>query len=402
MARFMSVTGWAMITESLRRGCVAACLVLTSGAVQAADIVIINGDNPGEGLNEPTPRAPVPGNPGETVGAQRLNAIGYVADLLGSRIVSDVPIVVEVTFSSLRCRSTNADLAAAGPDRLVSDFPGSQPGVFYALALANAISGGRIESAPDISAEFNAALDAQDDCLGGADWYYGLDNDPPGDDLNFISTAAHELIHGLGFASFVDLQSGEFFMNLPSIYETFIRDLSFGTTWPNLNSNQRAASAANDGNVIWDGPSITPQVSNRFSGGRVGSDLQLYAPNPVEPGSSISHWDDDLTPNALMEPFVDARGDVDIRNGIGLAACVLADIGWTLNSGVGCPDDNGAGIPAPDGSVDGSGNADTGDVLGSSDSDGGGGGCSLGRGAPDPIWLLLLLVAVWRLRRSAA
>ena len=403
MARSASAMGLVMVTDALRRGCAAALLVLTAGAVQAADIRIINGDTPGEGLNDTTPRDPVPGNPGTTVGAQRLNALGYVADLRGSRIGSDVPILVEVTFSNLRCRSTNADLAAAGPERLVSDFPGAQPGVFYALALANAINGARIESGPDISADFNAALDAPDDCLGGADWYYGLDNNPPGDDLNFVSTATHELIHGLGFASFVNLQTGEFFMGLPSIYETFIRDLGFSTTWPSLNNNERMASAANDGNVVWDGPSITPQVSARYSDGTVGSDLQLYAPNPVEPGSSISHWEADLTPNALMEPFVDARGDVDIRNGIGLAACVLSDLGWGLINRVGCPDDDGAAIPSPDGTADGSGNANAGGGSGdmAGDDGSGGGGCTLGRGAPDPIWLALLLVAAWRLRRQS-
>ncbi|MEQ8798376.1 MAG: JDVT-CTERM domain-containing protein [Salinisphaeraceae bacterium] len=373
--------------------------MLTVTAAQAVEIRIADGDNPGEGLNDPTPRAPVGGNPGVTVGEQRRNALQFVANLLGNRIASDVPIVVEVKFSNLNCEPNNADLAAAGPRRLVSDVPGGQPGVFYALALANAINGSRIqdEPPPDILAEFNAALDAPDDCLGGADWYYGLDNDPPDGDLNFVTTAAHELIHGLGFASFADLGSGEFFMGLPSVYETCIADRSFDTTWPGLTNNERMASAENDGNVIWVGPSISSRIANGFSSGVSNGRLLLYAPNPFEGGSSISHWDDNLTPNALMEPFVDSRGDVDIRQGIGVAACVLADLGWTMQNTslcsspspdglAGCPVQSNAGISPPD----------------STGGDGGGGGCSLARGALDPIWLLLLLAAAWRLRRSAA
>jgi hypothetical protein len=30
----------------------------------------------------------------------------------------------------------------------------------------------------------------------------------------------------------------------------------------------------------------------------------MYAPNPVNPGSSVSHWDTIARPNQLMEPFI--------------------------------------------------------------------------------------------------
>ncbi|MGL5005677.1 MAG: PA domain-containing protein, partial [Casimicrobium sp.] len=44
----------------------------------AANVVILNGDDPGVGFNDPRPAAPVGGNPGTTVGEQRLNAMKYV------------------------------------------------------------------------------------------------------------------------------------------------------------------------------------------------------------------------------------------------------------------------------------------------------------------------------------
>lgn len=58
---------------------------------------------------------------------------------------------------------------------------------------------------------------------------------------------------------------------------------------------------------------------------------RLYAPTVVAGGSTFSHFDTDLLPNALMEPAdtpeLQAQIDVD------LTPALFADIGWTLNPG---------------------------------------------------------------------
>ena len=114
-----------------------------------------------------------------------------------------------------------------------------------------------------------------------------------------------------------------------------------------MTAPQRAASANNDGNVVFEGAStISNGVSTLTSGVNQGR-VQLYAPTVVQPGSSISHWDTRLTPNALMEPF--DTGDTDFENGIGLSTCVLQDIGWTLTSGTNCPSDGSDASPPPTG-----------------------------------------------------
>ena len=46
---------------------------LAAFPARAADLVLINLDAPGLGLNDPTPAEPVGGNPGMTVGGQRIN-----------------------------------------------------------------------------------------------------------------------------------------------------------------------------------------------------------------------------------------------------------------------------------------------------------------------------------------
>ena len=49
----------------------------------AAQIAIINNNAAGVGFNDPTPAAPIGGNPGTTVGEQRLNAFRHAAEIWG-------------------------------------------------------------------------------------------------------------------------------------------------------------------------------------------------------------------------------------------------------------------------------------------------------------------------------
>jgi hypothetical protein len=59
----------------------------------------------------------------------------------------------------------------------------------------------------------------------------------------------------------------------------------------------------------------------------------LNAPNPVVPGSSISHWDPIAFPNLLMEPAINA----DLTHGVDLTRHEMIDIGW-FSDGDGVPD----------------------------------------------------------------
>jgi len=50
----------------------------------------------------------------------------------------------------------------------------------------------------------------------------------------------------------------------------------------------------------------------------------VYAPNPVEGGSSISHWDVTAEPSLLMEPFITAG----LSSGVDLTRYAFEDLGW--------------------------------------------------------------------------
>jgi hypothetical protein len=79
-------------------------------AFGAATITIVNVDGPNEGFNDPTPRAPVGGNSGTTLGQQRLIAFQYAASLWGAKLDSTVDIRIQASFDPLTCTATSAVL----------------------------------------------------------------------------------------------------------------------------------------------------------------------------------------------------------------------------------------------------------------------------------------------------
>src|SRR5882757_6257065 len=88
-------------------------LSLSSSAF-AATITINNINAAGVGFNDPTPAAPVGGNPGTTLGGQRLFAFTYAANIWGATLTSSVPIVINAQMTALTCTSTTAVLGSAG------------------------------------------------------------------------------------------------------------------------------------------------------------------------------------------------------------------------------------------------------------------------------------------------
>lgn len=55
--------------------------------------------------------------------------------------------------------------------------------------------------------------------------------------------------------------------------------------------------------------------------------MRMNGPNPVQPGSSVSHWTVDASPNLLMEPSINPN----LFNDVDLAIALFRDIGWNDN-----------------------------------------------------------------------
>src|SRR5262245_10574628 len=158
-------------------------LAAALNARAAATVIVVNVNAPGVGFNDPTPRAPVGGNTGTTLGQQRLIAFQFAADQWGQTLDSPVPIIVQGAFTNLTCTATSAILGAAGTTFIFANFPhvGLAPGpvgpnLWHGSALADKRAGGDLNPGfADIGANFNARLNGDPACLGGRQFYLGLD-----------------------------------------------------------------------------------------------------------------------------------------------------------------------------------------------------------------------------------
>lgn len=257
----------------------AAAALLALGA-QAATIEIQSRDLPGVGFNDPTPVAPVGGNPGTTLGEQRMNVYRYVADLWAAQLTSNIKITVSAGWEALDCDATGAVLGSAGAWNVWDSFPGApKANTWYPQALANKLSNrsltdfygqeddGSGYGNVDIKTQFNINL-GQPDCLAGSSFYLGLDGNA-GSNVNFVATLLHELGHGLGFALLTTSNAtGRRFLGLPSIWEGFMLDNTTGKTWLQMTDAERVASAVNPGRLAWTGANAVAGVPQVLTAGR--------------------------------------------------------------------------------------------------------------------------------------
>ena len=75
-------------------------------------------------------------------------------------------------------------------------------------------------------------------------------------------------------------------------------------------------------------PGVRLEITQR-QGARTGSTagrVNLFAPNPVEDGSSVSHWTRDALPNLLMEPNI----NFNLDRRLDLTLTMMKDIGWEV------------------------------------------------------------------------
>ncbi|HZW60422.1 MAG TPA: PA domain-containing protein [Woeseiaceae bacterium] len=225
---------------------------------------------PSLGFDDTTPAAPVGGNPGTTVGEQRLEAYRRAAEIWDGILDIDVQIVLQASFVPLSCEATSGVLGSAGALNVFRDFPGpSFPRTWYGAALANNLAGADLNgSEPDpallappfndeIVSFFNSEL-GKPGCLENSSWYYGLDhNEPPGG-IDFLVVLLHEVGHGLGFQNFADDASGANFLGFPDQWSRFQRDDVLAEKhWDQMIDAERQFSAVNGPNLVWTGPQVT-------------------------------------------------------------------------------------------------------------------------------------------------
>jgi hypothetical protein len=143
-----------------------------------------------------------------------------------------------------------------------------------------------------------------------------------------LNVLLHELAHGLGFLTIVDLASGA---KAGGFNDTFMLNLenhlAMPRDYPSMPDAQRVAASTATGNLHWVGANVEA-ASGVLTAGKVGNHVQMFAPNPQQPTSSVVHWDTALAPDQLLEPIYTGPNHNPV-----LELPLFQDIGWTLLTG---------------------------------------------------------------------
>jgi hypothetical protein len=243
----------------------------------AAEIEIVN-LNAGTGAGFDDPGAPVvaPGNPGTTIGEQRLEAFKEAAGIWGAALDSSVKIRILASFEPLACTADSAVLGSAGPTTGVANFPGAEfANTWYPIALANKLAGVRLIPTPsnnlvqnattlgEIRARFNSEL-GNEGCFEGGGWYLGLDANEPTGQSDLVAVLLHEFGHGLGFLSFINKKTGTEFKGWPDVYSRLIQDNWTGINWGSTTPSIRRKTGVL-GNIVFTGAEVTTTADQVLS-----------------------------------------------------------------------------------------------------------------------------------------
>jgi hypothetical protein len=294
------------------------------------------------GFNNTTVIAAVGGNAGGNVGSQRKLSFIKAVEILADQIASTQIIIVDAAFLSLYCTSSEATLGSAGPSTSIANvnpMPATAIwNTFYPIGLINSLGATDYQGGlSDINSEFNSNI-GNVGCLQGSNgWYYGFDA-PPSNYIGFTTVLLHEMTHGLGFASLVNASTGAKASGIDDVFSNNLYSKLDGSSWANaggLSNGERSASAKSSNGLLWNGSHVNTQAEGLLAAGyhdadssssfTLGDRVQMYAPNSIKAGSSVSHFDTSASPNEIMEPQYTA-GQLDL----GLALYLLKDIGWDV------------------------------------------------------------------------
>lgn len=94
---------------------------------------------------------------------------------------------------------------------------------------------------------------------------------------------------------------------------------------PSMTDVERLAAFIAGPELRWNGPHVKASSVRLAVGASQQGDVEIFAPNSFQPGSSISHFSTNLSLDELMEPF--ATGPI---HDIGLTRELFLDLGWEM------------------------------------------------------------------------
>ncbi|AFM19979.1 hypothetical protein Mycch_5295 [Mycolicibacterium chubuense NBB4] len=239
--------------------------------------------------------------------ADRQDALQHAADNLMLYLVVPRPVTLTYTVTG-ESDSTSATLASAGSP-LTSGRPGFQQTVVQRKLLTGLDANGRTADG-EITFNFDAPWALGDTV--GANQY------------DFTSVVLHELVHSLGFLSMLGAAGDNADTSRP-VFDRFIVTAD-GTKVIGLgykfNDRYDANLTGGAGGLYFGGPHAVAAY---------GGVVPLYTPNPFEPGSSVSHLDDNTFTGANSVRMVAySSTGMGVRTLSAVELGILGDLGYQV------------------------------------------------------------------------
>lgn len=240
-------------------------------------------------------------------------AFNFAVDIWASLIDSPIAVRIDATWEPL----PSGALAQAGPNNLHENFQGAAfPDIYYASALANALTGEDLSPQSDIDCSINSE----------ANWYFGTDGNPTSGTFDLVTAALHEIGHGLGIIGSAYYQNDYGFIGTagtPYIFDTFV-ELDDGSAIMDLpNGSLILGEALTSDALFWGGPEAEELPGPSLP--------RIFAPADYALGTSYSHLNESSYPpgsqNALMTPSLNTA-EAQHDPGPNVLA-MLRDMGWS-------------------------------------------------------------------------
>lgn len=204
-------------------------------------------------------------------------------------------------------------LASANPTGY-DDIISGGVSLYYASSLYNTIQASEEITGPVAEISFNYRV---------LEWNYSTTPDgvEPGDN-SFYTTAIHEMTHGLGFISFLEAD-GTWASDVQSVYDSYLALIEGDTVTSLLDlSTEELEDAYTSDSLYW--------IGEHGMAGNGGDPIQIFAPDPADIGSSISHIDPDVSPiDLIMYPFA-PPGQIESFTFSDMELGMLRDMGYDV------------------------------------------------------------------------
>lgn len=176
----------------------------------------------------------------------------------------------------------------------------------------------------------------------GYNWYSGTGT-PAGFEHDFWSVMLHEFTHALGFSSLIEPNGLSSITGTnPGAYSYFDALLTNGLGSPLTSTAGGASFVGSTADILGQNSGL---LFDGYTAAFVyGSAVPIYAPDPYEDGSSLSHWTSPAPVTSVMLPSISAgvmrRSYEDFEIG------ALSDIGYNMGNVTGVPTTGTLGLAA--------------------------------------------------------